>query len=108
MDLRVFSVPGPRAPLRRRVPRSSPRCAGPLLSEITIPGRALRPGVRVCPVQLDEPTRQSIGDVDPDLARRVRERLFRELGDEATLGSGAHFPERFERVLAGQARRWFT
>lgn len=33
----------------------------------------------VCPVQLDEPAWQSIGDVDPVLARRVRERLFRVL-----------------------------
>jgi hypothetical protein len=63
----------------------------------------------VCPVQLDEPTWQSIGDVDPGLAARVRERLFRELEDGATLGAGAHFPElRFGRVLAGRGRRWFT
>lgn len=63
----------------------------------------------VCPVQLDEPTWQSIGDVDPALARRVRERLFRELEDGVTLGAGAHFPElRFGRVLAGQGRRWFA
>lgn len=63
----------------------------------------------VCPVQLDEPTWHSIGDVDPTLARRVRERLFRELEDGVTFGAGAHFPElRFGRVLAGQGRRWFT
>jgi glyoxylase-like metal-dependent hydrolase (beta-lactamase superfamily II) len=61
----------------------------------------------VCPVQLDEPTWRSIGDVDPDLAARVRERLFRELEDENTVGAGGHFPElRFGRVLAGEARRW--
>jgi glyoxylase-like metal-dependent hydrolase (beta-lactamase superfamily II) len=63
----------------------------------------------VCPVQLDEPAWHSIGDVDPGLAARVRERLFRELEDGVTLGAGAHFPElRFGRVLAGQGRRWFT
>jgi glyoxylase-like metal-dependent hydrolase (beta-lactamase superfamily II) len=63
----------------------------------------------VCPVQLDEPTWQSIGDVDPELARQVRERLFRELEDPATIGAGAHFPElQFGRVLAGQGRRWLT
>lgn len=63
----------------------------------------------VCPVQLDEPTWQSIGDVDPELARRTRERLFRELEDGATVGAGAHFPElRFGRVLVGRGRRWFT
>ncbi|WP_236789324.1 MBL fold metallo-hydrolase [Amycolatopsis sp. GM8] len=61
----------------------------------------------VCPVQLDEPTWRSIGDVDPDLAARVRERLFRELEGDNTYGVGAHFPElRFGRVLAGQMRRW--
>ena len=63
----------------------------------------------VCPVQLDEPTWRSIGDVDPELAQQVRERLFRELEDGTTLGAGAHFPElQFGRVLVGQGRRWFT
>lgn len=63
----------------------------------------------VCPVQLDEPTWQSIGDVDPALAQQVRERLFSELEDGVTLGAGAHFPElQFGRVLAGQGRRWLT
>jgi glyoxylase-like metal-dependent hydrolase (beta-lactamase superfamily II) len=63
----------------------------------------------VCPAQLDEPTWRSIGDVDPELAQQVRERLFRELEDGTTLGAGAHFPElQFGRVIAGQGRRWFT
>jgi glyoxylase-like metal-dependent hydrolase (beta-lactamase superfamily II) len=61
----------------------------------------------VCPLQLDEPTWQSIGDVDPALAAKVRERLFRELEDENTQGVGAHFPElQFGRVLTGSLRRW--
>jgi hypothetical protein len=60
-----------------------------------------------CPVQLDEPSWQAMGDVDPDLAARVRSRLFKELEDPGTLAAGAHFPElRFGRVVAGQARRW--
>ncbi|WP_406055604.1 MBL fold metallo-hydrolase [Kribbella sp. NBC_00889] len=63
----------------------------------------------ICPVQLDEPTWRSMGDVDPELAQQVRERLFRELEDGNTLGAGAHFPElQFGRVLAGQGRRWLT
>lgn len=61
----------------------------------------------VCPVQLDEPTWQSIGDVDPVMAERVRERLFRELEDGVTLAAGSHFPElQFGRVLTGAGRRW--
>lgn len=63
----------------------------------------------VCPIQLDEPTWQSIGDVDPVLAATVRERLFRELERPDTVGAGAHFPElQFGRVLAGEARRWLA
>ena len=60
-----------------------------------------------CPVQMDEPSWQALGDVDPGLAARVRARLFRELEDPGILAAGAHFPElRFGRVVAGQARRW--
>jgi glyoxylase-like metal-dependent hydrolase (beta-lactamase superfamily II) len=63
----------------------------------------------ICPVQLDEPSWRSMGDVDPELAQRVRDRLFRELEDDRTIGVGAHFPElEFGRVLTGQGRRWFT
>lgn len=62
-----------------------------------------------CPVQLDEPSWQSMADVDPALARRVRDNLFRELEDETTTGVGAHFPElAFGRVLTGQGRSWHT
>lgn len=61
----------------------------------------------VCPIQLDEPSWQSIGDVDPLLAAQVRDRLFRELEGENVVGAGAHFPElQFGRVLAGELRRW--
>lgn len=62
-----------------------------------------------CPIQLDEPTWHSMGDVDPALADRTRERLWRELEDPHTLGAGAHFPElKFGRVLVGQRRSWST
>ncbi len=62
-----------------------------------------------CPIQLDEPSWHSMADVDPALAGRTRQRLWRELEDERTTGAGAHFPElQFGRVLPGTARRWFT
>jgi glyoxylase-like metal-dependent hydrolase (beta-lactamase superfamily II) len=62
-----------------------------------------------CPLQLDEPAWHSMGDVVPALAARTRERLWRELEDGHTAGTGAHFPElRFGRVLPGSARQWLT
>jgi len=62
-----------------------------------------------CPVQLDEPSWHSIGDVDPALAERTRQRFWRELEDRHTVGTGAHFPElRFGRVLPAQGRTWIT
>jgi glyoxylase-like metal-dependent hydrolase (beta-lactamase superfamily II) len=60
-----------------------------------------------CPIQLDEPTWHSMGDVDPVLAARTRERMWRELEDEYTIGVGAHFPElEFGRLRTGPVRRW--
>jgi glyoxylase-like metal-dependent hydrolase (beta-lactamase superfamily II) len=62
-----------------------------------------------CPVQLDEPAWHFVGDVGPALADRTRERLWRELEDQSTIGAGAHFPElQFGRVLRGTPRHWFT
>lgn len=63
-----------------------------------------------CPLQLDEPTWHSMSDVDPALADRTRELLWRELAQDGTVGAGAHFPDlRFGRVLPGvAARRWHT
>lgn len=74
------------------------------------PDRALLLGDAItCPIQLDEPTWHSMSDVDPRLAERTRERLWRELEQEQTLGAGAHFPElQFGRVLRGVGRQWFT
>jgi glyoxylase-like metal-dependent hydrolase (beta-lactamase superfamily II) len=58
-----------------------------------------------CPVQLDEPTWHSFADVDPALAARTRERLWRELEGEDVVGAGAHFPElRFGRVIVAEGR----
>jgi hypothetical protein len=62
-----------------------------------------------CPLQLDEPDWHSIGDVDLAMADRTRERMWRELEGEHTIGTGAHFPElRFGRILPGSARRWLS
>jgi hypothetical protein len=59
------------------------------------------------PIQLGEPAWHSMGDVDPVLAARTRERLWREPEDEQTIGVGAHFPELgFGRLRTGTARRW--
>jgi hypothetical protein len=55
------------------------------------------------------PAIHSIGDVDPELANRTRERLWRELEGEDVSGAGAHFPElKFGRVLQGSGKRWWT
>jgi glyoxylase-like metal-dependent hydrolase (beta-lactamase superfamily II) len=72
--------------------------------------RALLLGDAVtCPVQLDEASWHSMGDVDPALAERTRERLWRELEDPGTVGVGSHFPELvLGRVLTGAGRYWST
>lgn len=56
------------------------------------------------PVQLEEPGRQSMGDVDTLLAVQSRQRLFRWLADRHTIGVGAHFPELHPDDLA--TTRW--
>ncbi len=62
-----------------------------------------------CPAQLDETDWGAISDVDRDLAHRTRERLWRELEGDGTLGTGAHFPElQFGRVLRGDGRRYWS
>lgn len=62
-----------------------------------------------CPVQLDETEWAAMSDVDPELARRTRERLWQELEGEGTVGAGAHFPDlAFGRVLSGSGRRWWA
>lgn len=72
------------------------------------PNRVLLLGDAItCPFQLDDPAWHSFGDVDPALAHRTRERLWRELEDEHTIGAGAHFPElSFGKVLTRHGRTW--
>lgn len=59
-----------------------------------------------CPAELVEDEWQTIGDVDPELARRTATALAREYeGGDVTIGA-AHFPGlRFGRLLVGQRRR---
>ena len=59
-----------------------------------------------CPVQLEEADWQAMGDVDPDLATRTREALWRELEGTATRVVAAHFPGlRFGRIVRGEGSR---
>ncbi|HEV7887068.1 MAG TPA: MBL fold metallo-hydrolase [Acidimicrobiales bacterium] len=61
-----------------------------------------------CPLQLDEPDFYAISDVDPELGRRTREALWRELEGTNALVGAAHFPGlEFGRVLTGAGTRWF-
>lgn len=59
-----------------------------------------------CPVELVEEEWQTIGDVDPALARRTATRLARELeGGDALVGA-AHFKDlQLGRLLVGEGRR---
>lgn len=62
-----------------------------------------------CPLQLEEPDFYALSDVDPALAARTRETLWRELEGTDTLMSAAHFPGlEFGRVLAGTGKRYFA
>lgn len=72
--------------------------------------RALLLGDSVtCPVQLEEPDWQAMSDVDPALAARTRESLWKELEGTDSLAVAAHFPDlQFGRVLAGQGKRYWS
>ncbi len=62
-----------------------------------------------CPLQLEEPDFYAMSDVDPALAARTREALWRELEGTETMVTAAHFPGlEFGRVLKGEGRRYFS
>ena len=62
-----------------------------------------------CPLQLEEPDFYAMSDVDPALAARTREALWRELEGSDALVTAAHFPGlQFGRVLKGEGRRYFS
>lgn len=62
-----------------------------------------------CPVQVEETEWQAISDVDPALAQRSRESMWKELEASGDIAVGAHFPDlKFGRVLAGRGKRYFS
>lgn len=63
-----------------------------------------------CPLQLEEPDLSVISDVDPALAARTRELLWKELEGTDALVGAAHFPGlELGRILTGGiGRRWFV
>jgi glyoxylase-like metal-dependent hydrolase (beta-lactamase superfamily II) len=69
--------------------------------------RALLLGdVAHCPLELLEEEWTGMGDVDPDLARRTRNAVARELAGTDVPVAAAHFPGlRFGRVLLGEGKR---
>jgi glyoxylase-like metal-dependent hydrolase (beta-lactamase superfamily II) len=61
-----------------------------------------------CPLQIAADDFNAMSDVDPDLARRTREAVWREVEGTADKVGGAHFPGlEFGRVLRGVGKRWF-
>ena len=61
-----------------------------------------------CPVQLIDDEWAGMFDVDPEMARRTRTALNRELEGDHTLVAAAHFPDlRFGRLLTGEGRRFW-
>jgi glyoxylase-like metal-dependent hydrolase (beta-lactamase superfamily II) len=62
-----------------------------------------------CPLQISEPDLYVLSDVDPALARRTREAIWKEVEGTAALVGAAHFADlSFGRVLAGEGKRWFS
>ena len=59
------------------------------------------------PVQLVRPEWSSVADVDPDEARRTRERMRKQLGNEDVLIVGTHFPlPTVGRLVTDAAGEW--
>jgi glyoxylase-like metal-dependent hydrolase (beta-lactamase superfamily II) len=85
---------------------------GSTMVVISDPGgdRALLLGDVVhCPLELVTEELETFGDVDPEGARRTRDRIGDELAGSPTLIGAGHFPGlQFGRLLVGQSnrRRW--
>ena len=62
-----------------------------------------------CPIQLEEDEWAAFFDVDPELAKRTRTALARELEGTGVRVSGAHFPElQFGRLVKADGKRRFV
>lgn len=62
-----------------------------------------------CPAQLENSEWTAMSDIDPDLAIRSREILYRELEGAETVTAASHFPDlKFGRVLLGEGKRYFS
>ena len=65
--------------------------------------------VVACPLQLTDNDISFLTDVDPALAARTRESLFRELESQQAAIGMDHFPGlEFQRILTGTGRQWAT
>jgi glyoxylase-like metal-dependent hydrolase (beta-lactamase superfamily II) len=62
-----------------------------------------------CPLQVGEDEFNAFSDVDPAMAKRTRDAMWREIeGSEALVGA-AHFPGlQVGRILSGNGKRWFA
>lgn len=64
--------------------------------------------VVACPAQLGEPEWGVVTDVDPALAARTREAMWKEMDSSDAVGVGGHFPDlQVGRMLVGEGRRYF-
>ncbi|MGH2758130.1 MAG: MBL fold metallo-hydrolase [Actinomycetota bacterium] len=62
-----------------------------------------------CPAQLEDSEWTAMSDIDPDMAVRSRETLYRELEGTEDVMAASHFPDlRFGRVLIGEGKRYFS
>jgi glyoxylase-like metal-dependent hydrolase (beta-lactamase superfamily II) len=88
VDQQTELGPGVRA---RPAPGHTP---GSLVVEVASAGdRLLLVGDAItCPIQLEQPTWHSFGDLDVAMAEKTRRQLWSELAAPRTRGVGAHFP----------------
>jgi glyoxylase-like metal-dependent hydrolase (beta-lactamase superfamily II) len=108
--LQTFDHDGPVLPGidARLTPGHTPGSTTIVLSSGT--ARALLLGDVVhCPVELLDSEWASLGDVDPDLAKRTKVALAAELESSRVPATASHFPGmRFGRLVPAEGRRRWT